>query len=523
MRQKLPANVGPIRAAQYLRMSTEYQDQSLEVQAAAIAQYASRRGFEIVRSYEDAAKSGLTIAKRPRLQQLFADVLNGDGDFDAVLVYDVSRWGRFQDIDESAHYEFLCRQMGVAVHYCAEPFENDGTGMSSLLKSMKRVMAAEYSRDLASRIYIAQQHHFRRGFRVSGATPYGYCRMIIDAAGEVKGCLGPGGAKFLKSDRTRLAPGPPHEVAIIRRIFDYYTLQGLGLKEIAQRLNVEGHRTRSGHPWHESILRAILRNETYIGTNVWGRYRQYPLQKGAPTPPDTWLRVPLAFEALVDPTIFALAQDIRAHRAIPIGTPANELLERLAALVVKYGEITRQMVYLEPDVFHSPAYRAQFGSMRLAFRQLGFRGLPRKARPPRRAPKLLRWRLLSTLIEELRRRGIAIRRDDTSRHVIVGEKLRVSVLHIRDKYKAWSAPGWHPSCTGGDITLLARTPSWSEEPVDFYLIGEEPLDWPQLPPPAVDLIPRIEPYRLPSLEAFYVLAEARINSSGPRTANYFDA
>jgi DNA invertase Pin-like site-specific DNA recombinase len=37
-----------------------------------------------------------------------------------VLVYDVSRWGRFQDIDESAHYEFVCKQAGIKVAYCAE-------------------------------------------------------------------------------------------------------------------------------------------------------------------------------------------------------------------------------------------------------------------------------------------------------------------------------------------------------------------------------------------------------------------
>ena len=43
------------------------------------------------------------------------------------------------DIDESAHYEFLLRQAGVAVAYCAESFENDGTPMAAIFKSLKRV------------------------------------------------------------------------------------------------------------------------------------------------------------------------------------------------------------------------------------------------------------------------------------------------------------------------------------------------------------------------------------------------
>jgi hypothetical protein len=56
--------------------------------------------------------------------------------------------GRFQDTDEAAHYEFLCKRSGVPIHYCAEPFANDGTVPSSILKTLKRTMAAEYSREL---------------------------------------------------------------------------------------------------------------------------------------------------------------------------------------------------------------------------------------------------------------------------------------------------------------------------------------------------------------------------------------
>src|SRR5688572_6868111 len=114
---KSPADEARIRAAQYLRMSTEYQLNSPINQAGAIADYAKERNFEIVRTYEDSARSGLTISGRPALKQMIQDVVSGSADYQAILVYDVSRWGRFQDTDESAHYEFLCRQMGIALHY----------------------------------------------------------------------------------------------------------------------------------------------------------------------------------------------------------------------------------------------------------------------------------------------------------------------------------------------------------------------------------------------------------------------
>ena len=100
-------------AAAYVRMSTEHQQYSTENQACAIEAYASERGIEIVRTYADQGKSGLRLEGRDALQQLLRDVENEQVDFVAVLVYDVSRWGRFQDPDESASYEIRCKQAGV--------------------------------------------------------------------------------------------------------------------------------------------------------------------------------------------------------------------------------------------------------------------------------------------------------------------------------------------------------------------------------------------------------------------------
>ena len=121
------------RAAQYVRMSTEHQKYSTENQAEIISQYAARRGFEIVKTYEDSGKSGLRLDGRLSLQQLITDVRSGTAGFSAILVYDVSRWGRFQDADESAYYEYICREAGIAVHYCAEQFENDGSLSATII------------------------------------------------------------------------------------------------------------------------------------------------------------------------------------------------------------------------------------------------------------------------------------------------------------------------------------------------------------------------------------------------------
>ncbi len=116
----------PVRAAQYVRMSTEHQQYSTENQADVIKEYADARGYVIVKTYKDKGKSGLRVEGRDALKRLLEDVQSGHIDYEAILVYDVSRWGRFQDSDESAYYEYICKRAGIQIEYCAEQFENDG-------------------------------------------------------------------------------------------------------------------------------------------------------------------------------------------------------------------------------------------------------------------------------------------------------------------------------------------------------------------------------------------------------------
>ena len=70
-----------VRAAQYLRMSTDPQKYSIENQAEVIAAFAASRGLTIVRTYADEGRSGLDINGREALQNLIDDVRNGRADF----------------------------------------------------------------------------------------------------------------------------------------------------------------------------------------------------------------------------------------------------------------------------------------------------------------------------------------------------------------------------------------------------------------------------------------------------------
>lgn len=243
-----------VRAAEYVRMSTEHQKYSTENQSEAIAAYAARRGFEIVKTYADAGKSGLKLDGRAALQGLIADVRNGVADFDAVIVYDVSRWGRFQDADESAYYEFICREAGIAVHYCAEQFENDGSLSATIIKSMKRAMAGEYSRELSTKVFAGQCRLITLGFRQGGPAGFGLRRQLVDEFCRPKGELARGEQKSLQTDRVILTPGPPAEVEVVRRLYRMFVVQRRSESEIAAVLNAEGVMTDLGRPWTRSTV-----------------------------------------------------------------------------------------------------------------------------------------------------------------------------------------------------------------------------------------------------------------------------
>lgn len=196
-------------AVAYVRMATDHQKYSTENQLDVIRGYAAARGLEIVRVYEDSGRSGLRLNGREVLQRLMVEVQSGRAEFSTILVYDVSRWGRFQDADEGAYHEHICSHAGIPVHYCGEQLENDGSIGSNLLKTVKRVMVGEYSRELSVKVFAGQCRLVELGFRQGGAPGYGLRRVLVDEDRSPKTVLARGDRKSLQTDRVVLVPGPP--------------------------------------------------------------------------------------------------------------------------------------------------------------------------------------------------------------------------------------------------------------------------------------------------------------------------
>jgi DNA invertase Pin-like site-specific DNA recombinase len=344
---------------------------STQNQAAAIAIYAARHNLTIVRTYKDEGLSGLTIQKREGLKQLIADVRSGGADFSRVLVYDVSRWGRFQDVDESAHYEFICRRAGIAVEYCAEQFENDGSLLSSIVKNLKRVMAAEYSRELSVKIHTGQSHLAALGFH-QGSTPgYGLRRELIDENRLSKGYLRRGERKCLKADRVILRLGPPAELKVIRRIFHQYVEDGKTMEEIARQLKGEGVPPPcAAQSWNRVIIKCILKNENYIGNGIYNRVSVPLKARRRANPPGEWIRSEGILAPFVDSMLFHRAQRLIALRYLHLHD--DEMLSRLKSLLEKKGRLTRIIIDSAAGVPSACCYDKRFGSLRNAYKLVGY-------------------------------------------------------------------------------------------------------------------------------------------------------
>ena len=357
------------KAAQYLRMSTDHQRYSLANQAAAIARYASDRGYQVVRTYSDAGISGLRLKHRLGLQQLLADVVAGDRSFDRILVYDLSRWGRFQNPDQSAHYEFICAEAGVRVEYCAELFENDGSITSSLVKGLKRVMAAEFSRELSAKVAAAKIRGAERGSWQGSSPGYGLRRRVIDEHGRPGVILQSGQRKIVHGQDVVLVPGPKEEVAIVRRIFHQFVDDRMSCVAIARALNADGVPAPGRDGWKHAYIGSVLRNPKYVGDLLYNCSMGYLGGPRATRPQSEWVLHRKAFRGIVDRKTFEAAQARwRARR------PTNEdVLDHLRGLLATHGKLTVGLITEAPgDHLQIGAIARRFGSLQRAYEAAGY-------------------------------------------------------------------------------------------------------------------------------------------------------
>jgi DNA invertase Pin-like site-specific DNA recombinase len=359
-----------IPVAEYLRMSTEHQQYSLDNQRIAIRGYAEAHGFRIVQTYTDEAKSGVVLKHRNGLRQLLQDVMGGNTHYKAIMVYDVSRWGRFQDADEAAHYEFLCKSASVPVHYCAESFINDGALPNMLMKALKRTMAGEYSRELGVKVLAGLKRLARLGFKQGGCPGYGLRRMLVSATGEPKLQLARGERKSITTDRVILVPGPIGEVDCVRDIYRMFVDERRTVYGIARELNRRKVKYIGESEWDYTAVYNVLTHPKYAGWNVFGRTAQKLGTASVRNPESEWIQTPKAFASLVEEATFQEAQRLLLARTI--NKSGEELLAALRALLSCQGRLSLRLIAETSEMPSPSCYRERFGSLRRAYELIGY-------------------------------------------------------------------------------------------------------------------------------------------------------
>ena len=496
-----------IRAAEYVRMSTEHQQYSTDNQSTAIQRYAEQRGYEIVRTYADEGKSGLNIGGRQALQRLLEDVETGRADFSVLVVYDVSRWGRFQDPDEAASYELRCRRAGVQVHYCAEQFENDGSIGSSIIKTVKRAMAGEYSRELSVKVFAGQANLIRLGFRQGGPAGFGLRRMLIDQAGVEKGLLGYGEHKSIATDRVVLVPGPDDEVAIVREVYRLFVETGWTEREIADELNGRGIVTDLARPWSRGSVHQLLINEKYIGNNVWARTSCKLKGAHVRNDPAEWIRADAAFAGIVSAAQFEAAQAIIRQRSARLSN--NEMLERLAGILERNGFLSGLIIDEADECPSSSSFRSRFGSLLRAYTLVGF--LPDHDYHYLETNRKLRAMypgIFDSVLAGVGQIGGTVVRDPITDLLTINREFTASVIILRCFQTAIGTRRWKLRLDNQlkpDLTIAIRMDAANERPLDYYVLPRLDMREATLRLAEFNGL-SLDAYRFASLTPFYQMA-----------------
>lgn len=300
------------KAVAYYRHSAEdKQENSVLIQRELTQKFAEQNNVEIIHEEADEGVTGL-LADRPGFQRLLNQWVFAEGApaFDFILVYDVSRWGRFQNQDEAAHYQYLCGRKGKEVIFVTHGFPKSGEKMSRRLQTaMEREMAAMYSQQLSEKVFYGSLKISEQGYSAGGMPCYGMGRQLLDVDKKPVRILKKGEHKQIANERVTFVPLGDETTQAVRDIFHLFVEDKRDFQEIAAILNERGVPSASGGRWNREKLFRILTNETYTGTRIYNKTWRKLKQRLRNNPRSEWVIRHDAFPGIVSKEIFQRAQD----------------------------------------------------------------------------------------------------------------------------------------------------------------------------------------------------------------------
>ncbi len=263
-----------LTVACYYRMSSEQQDRSIEQQRKECRKLAGSNGWTIYNEYHDDGKSGSKDQEeRTDFWRMIEDAERGL--FNAVVVWDTSRFGRTNSMDNEA----ARRLMAAGVHL---ETVNDGridwtTAMGRMMYAMQAEKNHEYSTNLSANTVRGRHDTIQDGYWPFGSVPFGYDRQYIyegavvalvtrteDRGGKARGWR----LKLVKNEA---------EAAIVEWVFEEYVERDTSARQIGRQLTARGIATPGNGKggWTKDTVIDLLNNPAYIGVCHPGHNRRY--------------------------------------------------------------------------------------------------------------------------------------------------------------------------------------------------------------------------------------------------------
>ena len=293
------------RAIAYLRKSTDLQETSLEQQKEKVLEFAKEHSVRVIEIFAEEA-CGENVKGRPEFRKMI-ECCKSNEDFQYVFVYDISRWGRFENPKEAVYWEVEVERAGRKVVFISEGFKEDNIG-NSISNFVKSAEASEYLKNIRRQTTRGMIFNANKGFWMGGRPSYGYNRAIVDN-GKVIEVLLEGKQKNIKDQKIKLVINEAQAKAV-RTIFIMFAKQGLSVHSIVTHLNSQSQFVPArGRMWSKSSIWRILHNEVYIGTLVYNRENGHKRHgKHKYNPKEQWVMVKDAHEPIISMELWEMVK-----------------------------------------------------------------------------------------------------------------------------------------------------------------------------------------------------------------------
>lgn len=229
----------PLKVTYYARVSTDKYEQlnSLENQVTYYENYIKENSkWTFVEGYIDEGISGTSTNKRDSFKRMIRDAKNGK--FNLIITKEISRFAR--DTLDSISYTRKLLEYGVGVFFQYDHI-NTFNSDSELRLTIMASIAQEEVRKLSERVKFGFQRSIESGKVLGNDAIWGY-----------------------KKDKCKLVI-VEEEAEIIRKIYDMYVNEHLGMRSIGNKLADEGIFNKNGKPFQQGTIKYILTNPKYKG------------------------------------------------------------------------------------------------------------------------------------------------------------------------------------------------------------------------------------------------------------------